>query len=155
MPQQVLLADDHTILRETLRAFIESNGWSVVGEAGDGVAAVEMARTLRPDITILDISMPGLNGISAACEILHFEPQMNVLLLTVHNDDHFVFQALRAGIRAREARGPHRSGVVSADATARPSVDDPARPGSPRPPRREASRAWPPCPPGRMSPRRR
>ena len=99
MPQQVLLADDHTILRETLRAFIESNGWPVVGEAADGVAAVEMARTLRPDITILDISMPGLNGISAASEILRFEPRMIVLLLTVHNDDHFVFQALRAGIK--------------------------------------------------------
>ena len=99
MSQRILLADDHQILREGIRSLIESNGLTVVGEAADGLAAVEMAKELHPDITILDISMPGLNGVSAAREILQFEPRMNVLLLTMHSEDHMVIEALRAGVK--------------------------------------------------------
>ena len=99
MSQRVLLADDHRILRESLRVLLESKGWQVSGEAADGLTAVEMAKALRPDVVILDISMPGLNGVDAAREILRAEPQMSVLLLTVHDEDPYIIDALRAGVR--------------------------------------------------------
>src|SRR5262245_24721856 len=99
MPRRVLLADDHQIFRETLRSLLESNGWPIVGEAADGFAAVEMARKLRPDISILDIRMPGLNGVDAAQELLKFDPRMNVVLLSGYDEEDLVIGALRAGVR--------------------------------------------------------
>jgi DNA-binding NarL/FixJ family response regulator len=99
MPRRILLADDHRIFRETLRTLLESNGWPVVGEAADGLAAVDMARKLQPDTAILDIRMPGLNGIDAARELLKLDRRMNVLILSGYDEDHLVIEALRAGIR--------------------------------------------------------
>jgi DNA-binding NarL/FixJ family response regulator len=99
MPLQILLADDHLIVREGLKAILEREGFDVVGEASDGREAVQLARTLHPDVAILDLSMPLLNGLQATQEILHVSPRTKTILLTMHTEDHYVLEAIRAGIR--------------------------------------------------------
>ena len=98
MPCRVMLADDHAIVRDGLKALLEREGYQVVGEASDGHEAVKKAEALRPDVVVLDISMPLLNGIDATREIQRVNPRTRVVLLTMHNDDHFVVQSLRAGV---------------------------------------------------------
>jgi DNA-binding NarL/FixJ family response regulator len=95
---RVLLADDHRIVRQGLRALLEDEGCSVVAEAGDGQEAVDLARRFRPDVAVLDLSMPGLNGIEAGRVIVRSHEATKVVLLTVHREDHYVAAALRAGI---------------------------------------------------------
>lgn len=96
---RVLLADDHPILRHGLRALLEREGFAVVAEAGDGKEAVKLARQHRPDVAVLDLSMPLLSGLEAARTIQREKLARGVLLLTVHREDHYVLEALRAGIR--------------------------------------------------------
>jgi len=98
MPIQVLLADDHQIVRQGLRATLENEGFRIVGEAGDGIEAVRVAGRVHPDVAILDLAMPGLNGLDAAREIRRASPRTRVILLTMHTDDAFVLEALRNGI---------------------------------------------------------
>jgi len=99
MTVQVLLADDHPIVREGLKAVLGRQGFKVVGDASDGRAAVRLAQKLRPHVVILDLVMPGLNGLDAAIEIQKTCPSTNAILLTMHDEDQYVLQALRAGIR--------------------------------------------------------
>ena len=99
MPIKVLLADDHMIVRQGLRAILEREGFEVVGEAADGRRAMELARELRPDVAILDYSMPLLNGIDAAREILKGGSGTRAILLTMHTEDQYILEALKAGIR--------------------------------------------------------
>lgn len=99
MPLRILLADDHPTVRQHVRALLEEEGYEVVGEASNGRDAVQVARRLRPDLTILDVSMPALNGFAAAAEILRDAPQTRVILLTVNTEPSYVQRALRAGIR--------------------------------------------------------
>ncbi len=99
MPIRVLLADDHQIVREALRALLESEGLQVVGEAADGQAALRSAVAERPDVAVLDLTMPLLNGIDAARAIFRDTPGTKVVLLTVHRDDHYVQAAFAAGIQ--------------------------------------------------------
>jgi two-component system, response regulator PdtaR len=94
---RILVAEDEAISRMDLREMLENLGYSVVGEAGDGVAAVNLARTLKPDLVIMDIKMPGLDGISAA-ESLSQEKITPVLLLTAYSDREFVDRAVDAGV---------------------------------------------------------
>ncbi|MDR7483958.1 MAG: response regulator transcription factor [Armatimonadota bacterium] len=95
---RVLIADDHAIVREGVRMILSAHPEiQVVGEAGTGEQAVAMAQTLRPDVVIMDISMPGMNGIEATQQIRARVPETSVLALTMHEDDHYVFQLLRAG----------------------------------------------------------
>ena len=97
-PARILLADDNQLVRETLRSFLESRqGLSVVGEAVCGTQAVEMARTLNPDVILLDISMPWLNGIAATEQILAFAPETKIVALSVHNERHYIERMLDAG----------------------------------------------------------
>lgn len=100
MRLRILLADDHLIVRQGLKGLLEREGFEVVGEAVDGREAVRLAQDLSPDVAILDFTMPLLNGLDAAREILRTSPRMGLILLTMHTEDHRVVRAIRAGIRA-------------------------------------------------------
>ncbi|MBI4169190.1 MAG: response regulator transcription factor [Acidobacteria bacterium] len=98
MATQILLADDHQIVRQGIRAMLEHEGFRIVGEAADGREAVRMAETTHPDVAILDLAMPGLNGLDSAREILRCSERTKAILLTMHTEDPYVLEALRAGI---------------------------------------------------------
>jgi DNA-binding NarL/FixJ family response regulator len=96
---RILLADDHQIVRQGLRSLLEREGFQVVAEARDGPEAVQQGQTLTPDIAILDLLMPLLNGVDAARSILDASPRTRVILLTMHTEEHQIAAALRVGIR--------------------------------------------------------
>ena len=99
MPTQVLLADDHHLVRESVRLLLERRGFEIVADVADGNQAVEAAAKLHPEIAVLDLAMPHLNGIDCAREMLKVSPRTKILLLTMHREGQYVVQALRAGIR--------------------------------------------------------
>ncbi len=96
---RILIADDHHIVRQGLKALLEREQFDVSGDAADGQEAVRLARESRPDVAVLDFSMPLLNGLDAAREIQQVSPRTQTILLTMHTDDHYVQEALRAGVR--------------------------------------------------------
>jgi len=98
MARRLLLADDHEIVRQGLRALLEHNGFEVAGEAADGHEAIRMARELQPDIAILDLAMPLINGVGAARKIVREMPNTKVILLTMHTEEPYVLDALHAGV---------------------------------------------------------
>jgi len=99
MPCRVLLAEDHQIVRQGLRALLEKAGHSVVGEAADGREACELAQKLQPNIAVLDLAMPLLNGLDAISEIRRVSPNTVTILLTMYTDRPYVLQALQAGAK--------------------------------------------------------
>ena len=97
-PVRVLLADDHKLVRAGIRALLESlQGVSVVAEAGNGGEVLSLAREHRPDVVLLDISMPGLNGLDASMQLKHDLPEVRVIMLSMHANEEYVLQALRSG----------------------------------------------------------
>jgi NarL family two-component system response regulator LiaR len=94
---RVLVADDHSLFRDGLVSLLEAAGHDVVGQVGDGEAAVEGAGRLRPELVLLDISMPGMDGLEALRRIKAEYPEIQVVMLTVSDDDSTLLQALRAG----------------------------------------------------------
>ncbi len=95
---RVLLVDDHTVVRECLAAALgSSSDVLVVGEAGDGVTAIELAMSLRPDVAVIDITMPGLSGIEVARRLHADLPRTRVLVLTMHEDEEYVLHMVRSG----------------------------------------------------------
>ncbi len=97
---RILIADDHDVARRGIRAMLEGHpGWQVCAEARDGREAVELASATKPDLTLLDIGMPNLNGLEAARQILATSPNALILILTMHDTDHVVREVLRAGAR--------------------------------------------------------
>lgn len=96
---RILLADDHRIVREGLRALLEKAGHEVVGEAGDGHEACKLARTLKADIAVLDLSMPHLNGMDAAREMRSLAPEVKTIMLSMYPDKRYVLQALKVGAK--------------------------------------------------------
>ena len=100
MGLRILLADDHTLVRQGLRKILEEvNDWEVIGEANDGREAVRQAVKKKPDVAILDVGMPQLGGIEAARQIMRRAPNVKVLILSMHADEAYVTQALRAGAK--------------------------------------------------------
>ena len=99
MSTQLILADDHVLVREGCRSLLERGGIDVVGEASDGYEAVRLAQTLQPDIAVLDVSMPLLNGLDTARQVRHVSPRTKIILLTIHEEAQYVLQALHVGIR--------------------------------------------------------
>jgi len=96
---RALLADDHQLFRQGLRGLLERAGHEIVGEAADGREALKLARTLSPDVAVLDLSMPLLNGLDAAHELRRVVPETKIILLTMYTDRCYVLQALRSGAK--------------------------------------------------------
>jgi two-component system, NarL family, response regulator NreC len=99
MPIRILIADDHKIVRQGFRSLLEGSGFEVVAEAGNGQEAIQLAEKLHPDVAVLDVNMPLLNGIDATKEIVRTCPRTKTILLTMHSEDHYVLNSLRAGVR--------------------------------------------------------
>ena len=114
MSCRLLLADDHHIVRQALRGLLEAAGHEVVGEASDGHEALKLARTLNPDIAVLDLSMPLLNGVDAAREMRRLSPGIRTILLTMYTDKGYVLQALRAGARGYVLKTQAAEDLISA-----------------------------------------
>ncbi len=95
---RIVIADDHSIVREGVRMILATQrDFDVVGEAGSGEEALDLIETLRPDVVVMDISMPGIGGIEATAQVKQRHPSINVLALTMHEDESYVFRLLRAG----------------------------------------------------------
>lgn len=112
---RVLVADDHTIIRSGLRLLLEREaGFEVVGEAADGRQAVELAETTQPDVVMLDIAMPNLNGIEAARQIAAKLPKTHIIILSMHSDEGYVLKALKAGARGYLLKDSAESDIINA-----------------------------------------
>jgi DNA-binding NarL/FixJ family response regulator len=98
---RVLICDDHAFYREGVRGMLQSlsDSFAIVGEASDGIEAVRQARLLRPDVILMDLKMPGMNGLEATRQILVATPAVGILVVTMFEDDDSVFAAMRAGAR--------------------------------------------------------
>jgi DNA-binding NarL/FixJ family response regulator len=97
MPTRILLAEDHVMVRQGLRIFLEQAGMAVIGEAGDGQEALRIAHEQHPDVAVLDIGMPYLNGLETARRLREALPQTKIVLLTMHTEDPYVLEAIQAG----------------------------------------------------------
>ncbi len=133
-PIRVLIADDHPLFRDGLTALLtDGPDTELTGAATSGTEAVELARETQPDVVIMDLHMPGLNGIEATRRIVADSPHIKVLVLTMFDDDDSIFSALRAGARGYLLKGADQehpaAGVPAAD---RPGARG-ARPGRPGP----------------------
>ncbi len=101
MPFQVLLVDDHKIMRDGIKAILRhSEEFAVQGEAESGTEAVQICKKKRPDIILMDIGLPGLNGIETTTEILRHYPDVKIIILSMYDDEHSVVSAIRSGARA-------------------------------------------------------
>lgn len=97
---KIFIADDHRMVREGLKTLLERHeGFTIIGEAADGLSALHQVKTLAPDIVIMDISMPGLNGIEATRMILAENSSARIIALSMHSDRRFIFESLKAGAR--------------------------------------------------------
>ena len=114
-PLRVLVADDHPFFRDGLRVMLEATpDTELVGEAADGVEAVNLAHTLRPDVILMDLRMPGLGGIEATRKILGESPRVGILVVTMIEDDDSVFAAMRAGARGYLLKGADKDEMLLA-----------------------------------------
>ena len=112
---RIFIADDHTMFREGLRAlFMALPDIEVVGEAANGTAAVAQVAALQPDVVLMDINMPELNGIEATRQILSVQPGMGIIMVTMLEDDASVFAAMRAGARGYVLKGAHHDEILQA-----------------------------------------
>jgi two-component system, NarL family, response regulator NreC len=99
MPIRIVLADDHVLVRQGLKSLLEREGFQVVAEASDGQEALSHVGSLQPDIAVMDISMPTLNGLNAAREISRASPKTKTILLTQHDESQYIREALEAGVK--------------------------------------------------------
>lgn len=99
MPVRLILADDHVLVRQGLKTLLESEGFVICGEAADGREAVRLVRSENPEVAVLDISMPHFNGLSAALELSRTAPRVRIIMLTQHDEQQYVSEALRSGVR--------------------------------------------------------
>lgn len=112
---RILIADDHTLFRDGLRALFASlPDLEVVGEAATGEQAVAQAAALQPDVVLMDIQMPGINGIEGTRRILHASPHIGVIVVTMFEDDDSVFAAMRAGARGYILKGADQAEMLRA-----------------------------------------
>ncbi len=115
MPIRILLADDHTVVRDGLRALLEKQtDMAVVAEAADGRETVQLAEELNPDIVIMDIAMPNMNGIEATRRIVSSNSHTAVVILSMHQDESYVLRSLKAGAKGYLLKDSLRSDVIDA-----------------------------------------
>ncbi len=101
MPVRVVIVDDHKILRDGLKAIFRLHEeFAVVGECDNGGDAIPLVRKLKPDLVLMDVALPGLNGVEATVEILRYLPETRILILSMYDDEHSVVSAIRSGARA-------------------------------------------------------
>jgi DNA-binding NarL/FixJ family response regulator len=114
-PIRILLADDHNILRDGMRLLLERQaGFSVVGEAADGREVVQLAQEQTPDVVVMDIAMPNMNGIEATRRIVERKPQIGVVILSMHYDESYVIRSLKAGARAYLLKDAVKTELIAA-----------------------------------------
>src|SRR3984957_811626 len=114
-PIRILLADDHTILRDGMRLLLERQpGFTVVAEASDGREAIELTLEHSPDIVLMDIAMPNLNGIEATRRIVDKRPKTGVVILSMHYDESYVIRSMKAGARAYLLKDAMKTDLISA-----------------------------------------
>jgi DNA-binding NarL/FixJ family response regulator len=114
-PTRILIADDHLSFRSGLRAMFQTiEDLEVIGEAANGDEAISQAHKLQPDVILMDIKMPGTNGIEATRRILNASPHISILVLTMYEDDDSVFAALRAGARGYLLKGALKAEILRA-----------------------------------------
>ncbi|HME05513.1 MAG TPA: response regulator transcription factor [Bryobacteraceae bacterium] len=112
---RILLADDHNIMRDGLRLLLErQSDFEIVGEASDGRQAIALAQELRPDIAIMDIAMPDMNGMEATRRIVESCPRTGVIILSMHYDESYVIRSLKAGARGYLLKDSVRADLISA-----------------------------------------
>jgi two-component system response regulator NreC len=114
MPTRIVLADNHALVRQGLKALLEREGFQVVAEASDGQELVRLVAASRPEIAIVDISMPILNGIDAARELQKSSQRTKTILLTRHDEDQYVTAALRAGVKGYVLKNQAATDLVHA-----------------------------------------
>lgn len=114
MAIRVLLADDHVLVRQGLKSLLEREKFEVVAEASDGQEVIRLAETVHPDIAVIDISMPTLNGIDAARELARFCPKTKVILLTQHEEEQYIYEALQVGVKGYVLKSQVASDLVHA-----------------------------------------
>ena len=114
MPIRVVLADDHVLVRQSLKSFLEREGIQVVGEASDGQELIGVVARLRPEVAVLDISMPLMNGLEAAGEIHRASPDTKAILLTRHDEEQYVTEALRMGVKGYVLKNQAATDLVHA-----------------------------------------
>src|SRR5277367_3101359 len=115
MKLRILIADDHEVVRRGLVTLLQSHeGWEICGEAMDGRAAVEKAKQLKPDVVIIDIGMPSLNGLAATRQLTQLDPHCKVIVLTITDSDEVIREALDAGARGFVLKSDAARDLVSA-----------------------------------------
>jgi two-component system, NarL family, response regulator NreC len=112
---RILLADDHTVMRAGLRLLLERHdNFEVVGEAADGREAVEIAAAQKPDVVVMDVAMPHLNGVEAARQILSRNPDTAIVMLSMHSDESYVLRSLKAGARGYLLKDSAEADLIAA-----------------------------------------
>ncbi len=112
---RILVADDHPLFRSGMRSLLNAEpGFQVIGEATNGDEAVQLAAEINPDVILMDVQMPGLNGLDATRKIVQANPEIKVLVVTMFEDDHTVFSALKAGARGYMLKGASPDDVLRA-----------------------------------------
>jgi two-component system response regulator NreC len=111
----ILLADDHQVVRQGLRALLQAEAdFTVLGETGDGLQVPVLAERLQPQVLILDLKMPGLNGLEAARQVAQRAPDTRIVMLTMHHDDAYVLEAVRSGVAGYIHKESHVSVLIQA-----------------------------------------
>jgi two-component system, NarL family, response regulator NreC len=113
-PIRVLIADDHQIIRDGVRGMVQSRGWVVCGETGNGREAVALAEELRPSVAVLDLTMPELNGLDATRQILKVSPETGVLIFSGHQSEDVIRQVFEAGARSYIVKTDRREIILDA-----------------------------------------
>jgi DNA-binding NarL/FixJ family response regulator len=112
---KLLVADDHEIVRKGVRCLLEAQpGWQVMAEASNGREAVEQAQRVKPDVAVLDIGMPSLNGLEAARQMLKNDPHIKIVILTMHDSDNLIREVLKVGARGYVAKSDAIRDLVTA-----------------------------------------